>query len=1174
MYTKESAISACTYHFKGDTLAANVTVGKYLLKDKDGNYLENCPDDMHKRAATEFAIHESKYPNSLSYDTIYNDFKEMIVIPQGSVLYGIGNNHSITSVANCFAIAAPADSYSGIIKTDEELVNIMKRRGGVGLDLSTLRPRGAFVNNSARSSDGIPCFMERYSNTTKEVAQNGRRGALMLSLHCHHPDILNFIRAKKDRSKVNAANISVKWTDEFLDCVKEDKEFELRWPVACKPEDAKIVRIVKAREIWEEFIGTVWESAEPGCLFWGNMIKNSLSDCYPGYETLTTNPCLTGDTWVNTDLGPRQITDLEGQPFFANTTGSGGLSYEGFWKTGVKQVFKIVTDRGYSIRGTANHKFKLDRFNTWKQVSELRRGDMLSIDPNYNWTGMPVGPWDGEGNSELGWMMGSLIGDGCLTIKEGHLTALLEYWGQEAEYVSSKAVKMLKNNFKCRKDMKGGKKTKQDKIRLSSPALARYATSLGIGSEKTISAGIEKASYPFYCGFLRGLFDADGSVQGDNKKGASVRLSSSVMPNLEAVQRMLLRLNILSTIYANRREASWRMMPDGKGGEKSYWCQAQHELVISKNDINLYQKLIGFLSPAKSDALATIIFDRKRKPYKNRWAAKVLEIIPDGEEMVYDCTIRSEEHQFNANGFISHNCGEIALNAGGSCILILLNLTKFITNPFTDKAKFDYELFSEKIAHISHLADDLVDIEATKIVAIMTKINNDPEPAELKERELKMWQGILETLLNGRRVGIGITGLADCLAMLGIKYDSEKALNKVHNIFKFFHEGLMFMQTTLAHSRGAFPCWDWEKEKNCSYITQLPGDMQSRIQYNGRRNISFSTISPAGTVSMLTQTSSGVEPVFQLEYNRKRKLSAEELTAGVKPDIVDSEGIKWMNYSVRHHGLDQFLKINPGSKTSPYDKATAHDIDWKYKVKMQAVIQKYITHSISNTCNIPTSITKEEVSDLYLQAWESGCKGMTIYRDGSRDGVLTAKKEEQRRFPKRPEWLPCDIHYATIEGNQWVFFIGINNGQPYEIFGGRKSQIEIPKKYKTGWIRKSGMVEKRRAYDLYLGSQEDSPERIIVKDIADSFSSTAASYTRMLSTMLRENVPLKIMCEQLSKDIEASMFCFEKGVCRCLKTYIKDGEKASGSCESCGAISLQYRDGCAYCSQCGWSKCS
>lgn len=809
MYTKEESLASCLEYFKGDMLAAKVTVEKYLLKDKDGVYLEKDPDQMYRRLSAEFARVEGTYPNPLSEPQIYADISEKIIIAQGSPSYGVGNNHSITSVSNCFVLDPPMDSYSGILKTDEELVSILKRRGGAGFSMSSLRPKGSIVSNSAGTSDGITSFMERYSNTTKEVATNGRRGALMLSLHCHHPDLISFINAKKDKSKINGANISVMWTDDFLNCVRDNKEFTLRWPVECTPETAKIKVNVNAREVWNQFVQSNWDSAEPGCLFWDTVINNSLSDCYD-FPTVGVNPC-----------------------------------------------------------------------------------------------------------------------------------------------------------------------------------------------------------------------------------------------------------------------------------------------------------------------------------------------------------------------------AELSLSARGSCILILLNLSKFVIDPFKASPKFNYTMFKEKLLRVSHMADDLVDLELEKIQTILTKIKSDPEPEDLKQREIKLWEGVADTCAKGRRVGIGITGLADCLAMLGLKYDSDKSLVKADNIFKSFHTGLMEAQHILSQERGSFKDWDWEKEKNCCYITCLDKGLQEKIKASGRRNISFSTISPAGTISLVAQSSSGVEPVFQLEYNRKRKLSSEELAQGAKADSTDADGIKWANYTVHHHGLEQWKKENPDKdlRNSPYSGATAHDIDWKYKVRLQSTIQKYITHSISNTCNLPKDVTPEEVSKLYLQGWEAGLKGMTIYRDGSRDGVLTTKKEETRRFPKRPEWLSCDIHYATIEGNQWAFFIGRNPDAPYEIFGGRKTQIEIPRKYKTGWIRKAGKIDKKQTYDLYLGTQEESPDRIIVRDIASSFSSTAASYTRMLSTMLREGVPVKIICEQLLKDTEASIFCFEKGACKVLKTYIKDGDKASGMCGSCGAEALQYRDGCVYCAACGYSKC-
>jgi len=810
MFTREEVISACLEKFEGDTLAAEVVVEKYLLRDKAGNYLEKTPSDMFRRIAGEFARVEARYPNPMKEADIFRDLDSMRIIPQGSPLYGIGNNHSTTSIANCFVIESPVDSYSGILKADEDLVNVLKRRGGAGIDLSHLRPRGSVVNNSARTSDGVTCFMERYSNTTKEVAVQGRRGALMLTLHCHHPDLEAFIDIKRNTSKVTGANISVKWTDEFLAAVRAGAEFTLRWPVDCAPEQAKFTKRVNARKVWDRFVENNWLSAEPGCLFWDTIIKDSLSDVYPSWKTTCTNPC-----------------------------------------------------------------------------------------------------------------------------------------------------------------------------------------------------------------------------------------------------------------------------------------------------------------------------------------------------------------------------SELPLSDNSSCILILINLTKIVQLPFTKDASLDLTELRQMTRNVSRLADDMIDLELEKIDRILGKIRSDEIDDRLKTRELEMWERIKAATETGRRVGIGITGLADALAMLGLKYDSDKALDAVDRMFSAFSTEIMASQALLAGERGAFKDFNWNREKGCRYIAQLPKAVQDAIRQNGRRNISVTTVAPAGSVSILAQCSSGIEPVFQLEYSRRRKLSQDEIAKGVVPSSKDPDGTVWASYKVVHPGLAAWSRITKETDItkSPYYKATAHDIDWNFKIRMQSVIQKYITHSISNTCNLPSDITKEKVSELYLKAHEAGCKGMTVYREGSRDGVLKSVKTDGRLCPKRPEILPCDIHNVNIEGNSWIFFIGLLNGTPYEIFGGRKSQIEIPKRIKTGWLKKNGKVGGRRTYDLILGTLDDTEDRMVVKDIASSFSSTAQSYTRLISLGIRHSVPVQYICDQLNKDTAAHMFTFEKGISRILKTYIKDGCRASGVCEKCGAAALQYQDGCKYCVACGDSKC-
>lgn len=807
----------CKEYFNGDDLAASVIINKYLLKDSDGNFIEKSPESLIKRISSEFSRIEKKYPNSLSEEEIFealNHFK--YIIPQGSPLFGIGNEYQTVSIANCFVVDRPADSYGGILNQDQELAQIMKRRGGVGIDISTIRPKGSVVNNAARTSDGITCFMERFSNTTKEVAQGGRRGALLISIDCRHPNLEEFITVKNDLTRVTGANISIKWSDEFLKCVEEDKEYVLRYPVDSTIEEAKITKTIKAKEIWEKFVIAAHTSAEPGCLYWDKMVTQSLGDCYPGFETISTNPC-----------------------------------------------------------------------------------------------------------------------------------------------------------------------------------------------------------------------------------------------------------------------------------------------------------------------------------------------------------------------------SEIGMSAYSSCILMAMNLTGFVDNPFTNKAIFNKTKFKKYLGIASRLIDDMIDLELEKCDKIIKKIINDPESNEIKLVELKLWEKIKKTYIDGRRVGLGFTGLADTLAMLGLKYASPKSLEQIEEIMKNFHFTLSENQAILAKERGSFSVWDWKKESNCHYNKILPKRISDLIQQNGRRNISFSTCAPAGSISLLAQISSGIEPVFMLEYKRNRKLSQEEIDQGIKEEYIDPDGIKWTSCKVFHPGLKQWKQINPKKsiEKSPYFGCTASELNWKDRVKLQGLIQQYITHSISSTCNLPKNVSEEEVSDLYLTAWKEGCKGITIYRDGSRKGVLESNKDKEHSIfettaPFREKSLPCDIHYSTIQGNNWIFFVGLFNGRPYEIFGGQRTKIEIPKKYKTGWILKNGRDENgRRTYSLYLGTLEESDERLIIKDIASEFSPDVGSYTRIISTMLRHGVPIKIICEQLYKDSGNEWTTFEKGCARVLKKYIKDGEKAGGICENCKSDSLQYRDGCVICVSCGASKC-
>lgn len=801
----------CKRYFDGNELAASVIVTKYLLKDKDGNFLETDPSQLIQRIANELHRIEQNYPNSIALEEIVKALDHFkYIVPQGSPLFGIGNHLHVTSIANCFVIDSPIDSYGGIFKQDQELAQIMKRRGGVGIDLSTLRPHGSSVNNAARTSDGVACFMERFSNTTKEVAQNGRRGALLISISCLHPDVLDFIEIKRNLDKVNSANVSVKWTDEFLKAVEEDKEITLRFPVDIDPKNATTTKVVRAKDVWTKFVEAAHTSAEPGCLFWDTAKTQSITDCYSndGFGSISTNPC-----------------------------------------------------------------------------------------------------------------------------------------------------------------------------------------------------------------------------------------------------------------------------------------------------------------------------------------------------------------------------AELFLSAYSECLLMSLNFSSFVKNEFQDNASFDYDSFNKYVRMIVRLIDDAVDLEMEKIELIIKKIKTDPEPEEIKNVELNLWKKILDICKKGRRVGIGTTGLADMLAKLNIKYASDKALAKVEKVFKKFHETIYDESCNLAKERGKFEVWDWEKEKDSHYIKILPKELQAKIKEHGRRNISNTTCPPTGSVSNLTMTSSGIEPVFMLSYKRNKKLTEDEITQGISPSYVDYSGIKWISFEVEHPGLQQWKQVHPKKSIehSPYHGCTANDLNWKNRIKMQGLIQKYIDNSISVTVNLPKETSVEDVSKMYLFAWKEKCKGLTIYREGSRKGVLEKKEDV---LNKRPNVLPCNIHYSTIDGKEWIFFVGLVNDQPYEIFGGKREKVEIPKKYKSGWLVKEGKNDKgQNTYNLHVGSLEKSDDRLVVNDVNNIFSTHLGSYTRIISMMLRHRLPIQVICEQLKKDTYVTIGTFESAISRVLMKYIKHGTSSDEVCPNCKMAKLIYQEGCMHCPQCLTSRC-
>ena len=833
-YSYEEAEKASIEYFKGDELAAKVWTNKYALKDSFGNLYEKSPDDMHRRLAREIHRIELNYSNPLPEDLIYSVLKDFkYIVPQGGPMSGIGNEYQIASLSNCFVVGneGNSDSYGGIMKIDQEQVQLMKRRGGVGHDLSHIRPKGTPVLNSALTSTGVVPFMERYSNSTREVAQDGRRGALMLSISIKHPDSGSFIDAKMESGKVTGANVSVKITDEFMKAVENNATFRQQYPI--NSSNPKFVNDIEASKLWDKIIHNAWKSAEPGVLFWDTIIRESIPDCYAdlGYATVSTNPC-----------------------------------------------------------------------------------------------------------------------------------------------------------------------------------------------------------------------------------------------------------------------------------------------------------------------------------------------------------------------------GEIPLCPYDSCRLIAMNLFSYVNNPFTPEAEFDTELFKNHVGLAQRIMDDIIDLELEKIDAIINKINSDPEPEELKMVERNLWLNIRKKANEGRRTGIGITAEGDMLAAMGLRYGTEEATEFSVDVHKTLALEAYRSSVYLAKERGAFAIYDSEREKNNPFIQRIrEADpvLYSNMEKYGRRNIALLTIAPTGTTSMMTQTTSGIEPVFAVYYNRRRKVNPND--KNVKVTFTDEVGDSWEEFKVFHHKFIDWLEINGYDPEavqqmddtklekiiakSPYYKATANDINWVNKVKMQGLIQKWVDHSISVTINLPNNVKEELVSELYRTAWKSGCKGVTVYRDGSRSGVLVTKKAatpKPEATVKRPRTLECDVIRFNINEEKWIAFVGLRNKQPYEIFTGIADEeiFPIPKSINKGRIIKTKSEEGEKRYDFQYTDRYGY--RKTIEGLSHMFNSEFWNYAKLISGVLRHGMPISnvvALVQSLNLDSE-SINNWKNGVERALKRYIPDGTKVKGECDKCESTDhLVYEEGCLICKNCGHSKC-
>ena len=835
IYSFEEALKQSTEYFNGDTLAANVWVSKYALKDSDGNIYEANPDHMHRRLAKEVARIEKNYKNPMSEDEVYEVLRNFkYIVPQGSPMAGIGNNFQVASLSNCFVIGSnKADSYGGIMKIDEEQVQLMKRRGGVGHDLSHIRPKGSPVKNSALTSTGIVPFMERYSNSTREVAQDGRRGALMLSISINHPDSESFIDAKMEQGKITGANVSVRIDDDFMKSALNDEKYTQKYPIYSS--NPVFSKKIDAKELWNKIVHNAWQSAEPGILFWDTIKRESLPDCYSdlGFETVSTNPC-----------------------------------------------------------------------------------------------------------------------------------------------------------------------------------------------------------------------------------------------------------------------------------------------------------------------------------------------------------------------------GEIPLCPYDSCRLLAINLYSYVVNPFTKQASFNMSLFRDHVSIAQRIMDDIIDMELEKIDAILEKIDKDPESDDIKNTERQLWQKIKDKAIQGRRTGIGITAEGDMLAALGLRYGSDEAIDFSVNLHKNLAIEAYRSSVNLAAERGAFPVYDYSREERNPFINRLFNEdntLKEAMKKHGRRNIALLTIAPTGSVSILTQTTSGIEPVFLTAYKRRKKVNPNDVNTNAT--YVDESGDSWEEYTVIHPKFVTWLKTNGYNleevkkydeeqlneliSKSPYYKATSNDVDWVSKVKMQGAIQKWVDHSISVTVNLPSHVDENLVDKVLSTAWESGCKGITIYRDGSRSGVLVSEsssKENNSTFgetcaPVRPKKIDASVLRFKNQDEEWIAVVGLIDERPYEIFTGLADNFVLPDFVHRGWVIREKNRDERARYDFEFLDKDGYV--VTIRGLSRTFSPEFWNYAKLISGVLRHGMPIPYvvqLVDNLQFDND-NINSWRSGVVRALKLFIPDGTKAQGECPNCHSDALQYKEGCVTCNSCGYSKC-